>query len=166
MRRYRSGFTLIELAVVLLIIAISVTVVFPKLDGGLLKRVRFRSSAKRLASVAEYAHQRAAYTQLTHLLHLDTEKGTYWVTAETADGRAATTIDGLGLKGRLPEGVQFASVEIPGMKTSSQDVVTVEFSPQGWADPATIHVVSSSGQAISIAIDELSGCVEMCALVE
>ena len=166
MRWYRNGVTLIELAIVLLIIAVLVTVVFPKFHTGLLDGARFRSSVNRIASVAEYAHQRAACAQLTHSLHLDVEKGTYWVTSETSDGQTVLVADGISLKGRLPEGVRFGGVEFPGINSFSQDAVTIKFSPQGWAEPAKIYVVSSQGETMSIVIDELSGHVETCELVE
>jgi prepilin-type N-terminal cleavage/methylation domain-containing protein len=164
MRCRRAGFTLIELAVVLLILAISVTVVFPKFDSALLGQVRLRNSAKRIASVVEYAGQRAAYAQLTHLLHIDTEQGTYWVTARKPDGQVVPITDGLSLKGRLPEGVRFANIELPGTKAFSRDVITIEFDPQGWADPATIYVACDAGKTIAIVIDELSGQVRTCEL--
>jgi len=162
MRRCLKGFTLIELAVVLVILAISVTVLFPKFGTSRFQQVRFRSSVNRIASVAEYAHHRAACTQLVHLLHLDTERGTYWVTSQTTDGKVMPITDALSLKGRLPEGVQFAGVELRDMDTSSQDVVAIRFNPQGWADPAIIHLICSTGETLSVIIDELSGQVEIC----
>ena len=166
MRRRRNGFTLIELAVVLLIIAIAVTIVFPRLGSGIVERARLRSSANRIASVAEYAHQRAACARLTHVLHLDTAKGTYWITGQTTDGQTASITDDFGLKGRLPEGVQFAGVELQDMDANSDDIVTIRFSPQGWADPATVQLISSTGETMSVIIDELSGQVQTCKLEE
>jgi len=162
MRRCLKGFTLIELAVVLVILAISVTVLFPKFGTSRFQQIRFRSSANRIASVAEYAHQRAACARLIHLLYLDTEKGAYWVTSQTSDGQVVPITDTFSSKSRLPEGVQFAGVELRGMDTSSQDVVAIRFSPQGWADPATVHLICSTGETMSVIIDELSGQVETC----
>ncbi|KPL25663.1 MAG: hypothetical protein AMJ75_00100 [Phycisphaerae bacterium SM1_79] len=160
MRRHRDGFTLIELAIVLLIIAISVTIVFPRSGAGLVQRTRLQSSVNRIASFAEYAHQRAACARLTHLLQLDVENGIYWVTGQTSDGQASQVSNTLSLRGRLPEGVHFVGVELRGLDTCSQDVVAIRFSPQGWADPAVIHLVSSTGETMSVMIDELSSQVE------
>jgi len=166
MRRYPNGFTLIELAVVLLIIAISVTVAFPRFGSGMVDRARLRSSASRIASVAEYAHQRAACARLTHLLHLDIANGTYWVTGQTSDGQRAPITDNLGLKGQLAESVRFAGIELQDMDADSDDIVTIRFSPQGWADPAAIQLTGSAGETMSVIIDELSGQVQTCKLEE
>ncbi|MFC1604210.1 Tfp pilus assembly protein FimT/FimU [Planctomycetota bacterium] len=160
MRRGSDGFTLIELAVVLLVIAVSITIVFPKLDVDWVQRARLRSTTNRIANIAEYAHQRAACARLTHLLNIDAAQGTYWVTSQTSEGKGVPITDNLGLKGRLPEGVQFAEVELLGTDTSSQDVVMIRFNPQGWADPAIVHLTCSTGDTMSVVIDELSGQVE------
>lgn len=162
----RDGFTLIELAVVLLIIAACVTVVFPKFSVGFLDRQRLRSNVSRIASIAEYAHQRAVCTHVTHLLHFDIEKGKYWVTAQTSDGKVMPIADGLNLMGQLPEGVQFSGIEFQDMKTDSKDVVTIEFSPQGWIEPVTVYIASSKGGKMSIVMNEMSGYIETLELLE
>lgn len=166
MRWRRDGFTLIELAVVLLIIAACVTVVFPKFSVGFLDRQRLRSSVSRIASVAEYAHQRAVCTHLTHLLHFDIEKGEYWVTAQTSDGKVMPIPDGLNLRGRLPEGAQFSGIEFRGTRVDLEDVITIEFSPQGWIEPITVYVASSEGRIMSIVMNEMLGYVETFELPE
>ncbi len=166
MRWRQDGFTLIELVVILLIVAACVTIVFPKFSVGFLDQQRLRSSVSRIASVAEYAHQRAVCTHVTHLLHFDIEKGKYWVTAQTSDGKVMPIADGLNLMGRLPEGVQFSGIEFQDMRTDSKDVVTIEFSPQGWIEPVTVYVASSEGRKMSIVMNEMLGYVETLELLE
>jgi len=166
MRRHQNGFTLVELAVILLIVTVCVTVVFPKFSVGFLDRQRLRSSVSKIASVAEYSHQRAVCTHVTHLLHFDIEKGKYWVTAQTPDGKVMPIPDGLNLRGQLPEGVQFSGIEFQDMRTDSKDVVTIEFSPQGWIEPVTVYVVSSEGREMSIVMNEMLGYVETLEVVE
>ncbi len=156
----RGGFTLVELAVILLIIAACVTVVFPKFSNGLLDQQRLRSSVSKIASVAEYAHQRAVSTHLTHILHFNVEQGTYWVTAHTPDGKLMPMTDGLNLTGKLPEGIQFSGIEFRDVRSDSEDVVTIELSPQGWIEPATVYVASSQGRKMSIVMHEILGYVE------
>ena len=162
----QDGFTLIELAVILLIVAACVTVVFPKFSVGFLDQQRLRSSVSRIASVAEYAHQRAVCTHLTHLLHFNIEEGRYWVTAQTSDGKVMPIADGLNLTGRLPERVYFSGIEFRDTRTDSKDVVTIEFSPQGWIEPVTVYVASSEGREMSIVMNEMSGKVETFNVVE
>ena len=101
MRKSQRAFTLVELAVVLLIIAVSVAIAFPSFSHGTLERVRMRSSVSRLADVAQYAYYRAVSTRLTHLLYLDTQQGSYWVVSKTPDGEQTPVTDGLELQGQF-----------------------------------------------------------------
>ena len=156
----QDGFTLVELAVVLFIIAACVTVVFPKFSNDLFDKQRFNSSVNKIASIAEYARQRAVSTHFTHLLHFNIEQGTYWVTAHTQDGKLMPMADGLSLKGRLPEDMRFSGIEFPEIRSVSGDVVTIEFSPQGWIEPATVYVACSQGGTMGIVMHEMLGYVE------
>jgi Tfp pilus assembly protein FimT len=156
----QGGYTLVELAVILLIIAACVTVVFPKFSNGLLDQQRLRSTVSKIASIAEYSHQRAVSTHFTHLFHFNIELGTYWVTAQTPDGKLIPMTDGLNLKGQLPEDIQFSGIEFRDIGSDIEDVVTIEFSPQGWIEPATIYLDSSQGRKMSIVMHELLGYVE------
>ncbi|MHC4241533.1 MAG: pilus assembly FimT family protein [Planctomycetota bacterium] len=156
----QGGFTLVELAVIILIIAACVTVVFPKFSNGLLDQQRLKSSVSKIASIAEYARQRAVSTHLTHVLHFNIEQGTYWITAHAPDGKLMPMTDGLNLKGRLPEDIRFSGIDFPDIRTDSGDVVTIEFSPQGWIEPATVYVASLEGREMSIVMHEMLGYVE------
>ena len=156
----QGGFTLVELAVIILIIAACVTVVFPKFSNGLLDQQRLRSSVSKIAGIAEYARQRAVSTHFTHLLQFNIEQGTYWVTALMPDGKLMPMTDGLNLKGRLPEDIRFSGIDFPDIRSDLENVVTIEFSPQGWIEPATVYVASLKGRTMSIVMHEMLGYVE------
>jgi len=156
----QDGFTLVELAVILLIITVCVTVVFPKFSNALFEQQRLKSSVNKIASIAEYARQRAVSTHFTHQLHFNIGQGTYWVTAFEPDGKLIPMADGLSLKGRLPEDIRFSGIEFPDIRSDLGEVVTIEFSPQGWIEPATVYVDSSKGKKMSIVMHEFLGYVE------
>ena len=162
MHKWMRAFTLIELTVVLLIISLSLAVVCPRFTAGSDQLSLLRSSVNRIASVAEYASQQAACTRFMYFLNLDTQEGTYWVTSQKPDGQKVPVTDALSLKGQLPDGVKFADVKIQGMNTHSQGILVIRLSPQGWADPAEIILTCSTGETMSIMIDELSGQIETC----
>jgi prepilin-type N-terminal cleavage/methylation domain-containing protein len=166
MQRRQSGFTLVELAAVTVIIAACVTVVFPRLFNGLFKQQQLRSVVSRIASVAEYAHQRAVYTHLAHRLHINVEQGTYGVTAHGPDGGVVSIPDDVSLSGRLPEDVQFTCVEFRDVKSDVRGAATIEFSPQGWMEPAVIHVGTREGEKMSIVTHEMLGYVEIVEVLE
>ena len=156
----QDGFTLVELAVILLIIVACVTVVFPKFSNALFEQQRLKSSVNKIASIAEYARQRAVSTHFIHMLNFNIEQGTYWVTAHTPDGRLMPITDGLNLKGRLPEDMRFSGIEFQDIRSDLGEVVTIEFSPQGWIEPATVYVACSQGSTMGIVMHEMLGYVE------
>ena len=160
MRKHPNAFTLIELTIALLIIGISAAIVFPKLTGCLVQRAKIRSSVNRITALAEYAYQQAACTRRTHVLYLDTEKGAYWVAIQPSDEQTIPTPENSILKGSLPEEVEMANVSLGGEHAGLQSVVAIRFSPQGWADPATIDLICSTGEIMRIVIDELSAQIE------
>ncbi len=160
MGSWRRGFTLVELAVVIVILGLAAALVLPRLGAGALEGARLRSSAARLAGMAMCARDRAAWTRLTHVLHLDIKNGEYWLTAEKPANGARLPSGGLPLRGRLPEAVQFQDVEVPRRPFSSDNVVRLRFSPDGWADPAAIHLVGRDGETASVVIASLCGRVE------
>jgi prepilin-type N-terminal cleavage/methylation domain-containing protein len=159
MQRRPNAFTLIELAIVLLVIGISAAIVFPKLTGNVVQRAQLRSSVNRIAALAEYAHQQAACTRRTHVLYLDPEEGVYWVARHTSDKHIVPGVDNSILKGRLPDEVELAGVKHRGKNTDLKDIVAIQFSPQGWADPATIDLICSTGETMCVLIDEFSAQV-------
>jgi len=161
MRRYEHAFTLVEVAVVVLIVALSVTMAFPRFGWARVQQARLRSSANRMASVAQYAHQRAACTRLMHMLHIDKATGQYWVTSRTLDERLPGR-ERSGVGSRLPDGVQFAGLELRGTDPGAQDAVVIRFSPQGWADAAVLNLVCSTGDCLSVVIDSWSSQVKIC----
>ncbi|MBN1975469.1 MAG: type II secretion system protein [Sedimentisphaerales bacterium] len=160
MQRHIKAFTLIELTIVLLIIAVSITVVIPRFTSSSDPRALLLSNIKRIASITEYAYQQAACTGLTHFLNIDCEKGTYWITNQGLKERDRQAIDRLKLKGRLPDGVKFEQVKMQDIIV--YDIAAIRLNPQGWADPAEIIMTCSTGEVMSIVIDEFSGQIQTC----
>jgi type II secretion system protein H len=156
-----KGFTLIELIIVLVIVAFTAAIVLPKISTGLDGQSGLRSSANRLADIADYAFNRAAFVRQVHILHIDKEKGMYWVSSRKSDGQEMPVTDGLNLKGQLPEGVKFMDVKVKGIGSFWRDSTTLTFSPEGWAEPATIRLICSTGEIVRVIIDEFSGQVKV-----
>ncbi len=161
MKKCYNAFTLIELTMVLLIIALAMTIVFPKFSMGTTPHSQLRASANRIAGIMEYAQQQAACTHLMHILNIDRQKGTYWITNQNSGGTNIPAVTSLKLNGRLPEGITFANVKLQGININLQDTAGIRFSPQGWADPAEILVTCTTGETIDIIIDEFSGQIEI-----
>ena len=161
MRRSKHGFTLIELVVVIMILGLAAAVLFPRLNAGALARGRLRNSVARIAAIATHARNRAACTRRIHVLHLDTKSGEYWVSDQVSGaGHTAAPASGPALRGCLPSGARFEEIEMVDQSPLPEAIVRLRFSPEGWADPAVIHVMGQDGDVAGLAITGLCGRVE------
>lgn len=161
MRRCQRGFTLIELAVVIVILGLVAALVFPRLNAGALGRGKLRNSVARIAATATYARNRAACTRRMHVLHLDPNSGEYWVSDQASEtDRSAAPGGGRELRGRLPAGVRFKDIQTAGRSRLLEEIVRLRFGLEGWADPAVVRVAGDDRDVATLTITGLCGRVE------
>ena len=155
--RRRQAFTLIELAVVALILAIAASLAVPRLGGGGLLGRRLRSAATRLAVFMDRARDRAVSFHRTHYVVLRLRTGQYdLLGAAEPDGPLETVASG-----RLPEGVRFETARLAGQIGVLGDEVRLAFAPEGWMDDATIVLADEKGDAFTVAVSNAEGRVEV-----
>ena len=153
-----SGFTLIELAVVLLIIGIAVSFVAPRLRDP--EAMALTSSANRIATTARYLYDEAAYQRLPMRLNLDLDHQTYFVTVlggDPDDPEFVPVDSALAKPTVLPDAVAFRDVVLPAVGTITEGLVFAQFSPEGWADPLVVHLRGRNGSEATMAIEPLTG---------
>ena len=157
-RHRSSGFTLIELAVVLLILGISASFLVPRLRDP--EATALVSSAERLATTARYLYDEAAYQRLPMRLNLDLDRQTYFVTVLGGDADAPEFVpveSSLARPVVLPDSVAFRDVVLPAVGTVTEGIVFAQFSPEGWADPLVVHLRGRSGGDATMAMEPLTG---------
>lgn len=153
-----SGFTLLELAVVLLILGIAASFLAPRLRDP--EAVALASSAERLATTARYLYDEAAYQRLPMRLNLDLDRQAYFVTVLGGDPDAPEFVpvdSALARPVTLPDSVAFADVVLPAVGTVTEGTVFAQFSPEGWVDPLVVHLRGRSGGDATMAIEPLTG---------
>lgn len=131
------GFTLVELAVVILILTVTFGLVLPKISSGLWQN-DLKTSSRRLAGAVAQARTRAMVEGCIWTLMLDLKAGTFWTTAKVEDEVAEPeNYEKRALAGE----VRFMDVQKPqeGTKTSSGRTA-LRFQPKGLAEPAVIHL--------------------------
>ncbi len=154
------GFTMIELAMVLLVIGIVSAVVMPRM-GGVLDRQRMRRSINVVRGTVRYAQARAALTKRIYRLTFDLDQQVMSVC------RLSTKTEGCDEQSqelrqyRFPEAVRILDVvTVEGTKTHEGEAVT-HFHPTGLAEPSTIHIAGSSKQQVTVMIEPLAGRVKV-----
>lgn len=176
-RTGNKGFTLVELTVVLMIIAVATTLVVPQVLGSITS-VRLRESARDLLVAARYAHDFATTRRRVCRLVIDTKQQTYHIEYQSDPQRRPHEFKSMSggpikLK-RLGKGVEFAHVAIdPTRRPWSDDreaAGVITFDPTGGADAAIVQITNgkrtssllierSSGRATLLdrAVDQLPG---------
>lgn len=157
-RHGSSGFTLLELSVVLLILGIAASFIAPRLRDP--ESQALTSSTARLATAVRYLYDEAAYRRLPMRLNLDLDQQVYFVTELGGDPSAPEFVpsrSSLAKPTALPDSVAFRDVILPAVGTVTEGVVFAQFSPDGWADPLVVHLRGRSGNETTMAIEPLTG---------
>jgi general secretion pathway protein H len=140
----RSGFTLIEIAVVLVIIGMVTLLVLPRLpssDGENLK-----ISARTLASTLRYLQERAATSGTGYYLALAPGTESVKIVEIGADGSDKDPSDPMLQKSPVKEGTIIADVRIPRLGKVSDGQLRLDVSVGGIRDFVTIHLRSADGK--------------------
>lgn len=153
-----SGFTLLELAIVLLVLAIAASFVIPRLRDT--DSTALQASSARLASVTRYLYEEAALRRLPMRLNLDLDRQAYWVTVFNDDPEQPAFVPDespLSRPTALPEAVRFLDVVLPAVGTVKEGMVFAQFFPEGYADALVVHLEGRRGDRATLAIEPLTG---------
>ena len=153
-----SGFTLLELSLVLFIIGLLVTVLVPRLGG--LEHTRLDASAKRLAALVRYLNGEAAFHGQTYRIQYDLDQHRYEVQVLTPSQVTKTFVadeSSLSQPVQLPENVTFADIQVPSIGRVSAGQVFTHFYPQGYTDPTVIHLRDQQSRTMTVIIPPITG---------
>ena len=155
------GFTLIELAMVLLVIGIAGAVVMPRM-GSLLDRQQMRRSINALRGTVRLLHARAASTKEVYRMTFDLDQQKMSVCIIEVETAECRTEQGRQLQDySFPDTVRVVDViDGQGTKTREGQAAT-HFHPTGLAEPSTIHLTGYDEQQITLMIEPLAGSVKV-----
>ena len=150
----QQGFTLLELAVVLMILAVVLGLVLPEASSYLF-RSDLKASSRRLAGAVSYARSQAMLEGRLWELTLDLDTGGFWATALDKEG-SSSDLDTVK-KRTLAGEVRFMDVKKLPDETKSAGRVVLHFHPKGLVEPAVIHLEGLGKQIQTIFVKAFNG---------
>lgn len=158
MKPRNSGFTLVELAAVILLIGLASTLVITNLDN-LVPKYRVRASARLVANLMVQARQMARTSGFDVYLEYDADKAMIRIikpvdNKETGKVELQTVYENV-----LNDGVDIKSVIAPASGERTKGTSTIVFRPYGISGT---HGVNLKGEdyTMSVKINGLTGFVE------
>jgi len=146
--RGNAGFTLIELGLVLLIMAVFLVLVVPRFQDQ--SRAQLISQTRKLAAIFHYLQQEAILNGRVYRLNFDLDQQRYFITSADASDPQGGFAEEKGLFTHdvaLPSNVQISDVNVPltGGKVY-EGIGWVQFYPDGYVDPSVVHI--DNGQEV------------------
>ena len=176
-QRARTGFTLIELMVVMLLISIILAVAIPRFEGGFLQDP-IKQFSRKMISMVRSLRSAAVQTQKQYTLIVDLNAQQLYVisqavepetdeagtaeagiaeaeTAETRTAEAGTASQIPGKRFKLPDSLALVAVEFPNSDQITTGTAEIHFYPAGYSDHAFIRLESSSEDRYTYVVQPL-----------
>lgn len=158
----QRGWTLLEIAVVILILGILASVVAPALDG-VSPQYRLRAAARDVGSNINHVRSMASATGKTFAMHYDLERRKFWMIMPPEpedDPEMDIEERPRGTVIELPTGVKFQEILLPdgsGIASGELDVVLDGLGSEG---SHIIYLQNEDDQMISVKFNALLGYVD------
>jgi len=154
-----SGFTLIEISVVLLLLALVLSLVVPRFRDP--SRAELHSHVRRLAATFRLLRSEAVLNGRIYRLNYDLERNVYWYSVEAVPGHTGESMEPSGALARpvrLPRTVAFSDVVLLGAGKLDRGFAYTRFYPDGFVDPTIVHM-DNGRDAFTLEVWPLTGHV-------
>jgi len=154
------GFTLLEIAVVIFIMGLVMTLAMPYLGG--FRSAQLKSEARRLAGRANYLYDEASTQKVIYKMTFDLDHNGYYVTRLDPYGPAPKFVPysaPWGYSVMMPAGLLLRDVSVEGIGGAKAGSISCQFYPDGYVDATVIHMASASGKVLTLSFNPLTGNV-------
>ncbi|MCW8859672.1 MAG: type II secretion system GspH family protein [Deltaproteobacteria bacterium] len=149
-----SGFTLVELLIVLFMVSIFTIFVIPRFSH--IGEGNLNHSARRLSWTIKQLFNEAALSSMEHRIIYDLDRGSYRATILEPDGRVLP-VERFPEEIKLKQGIRFMDVTIAGRGTFSNGEVVARILPSGWLEETIVHFVGDNDKILTLQINPLTG---------
>ncbi len=167
--RGARGFTLLELALVMFIMGLMLSLVMPYLGG--FRYAKLKSETRRLAGRASYLFDEASGQKVVLRLVFDIDHNGYWVARYDPYSIRLSDKEPIFIPDKgpgahpilLPPDVRIRDVTVEGIGTVNKGQAFCQFYPEGYVDATVVHLMDASGNVMTLALNPLTGEVEIAA---
>jgi general secretion pathway protein H len=159
-----GGFTLIEVALVLLIMGVVLALMVPRLRDP--AHTELVSHARRLAVTLRFVRHEAILNGRTYRLNYDLNEQRYWVTSSEGEDESGSFVNETGVLVKpvtFPPPLAFSDIFLPwtaGQVREGQGFTN--FYPDGVVDLTLVHL-DNGQEAYTLLIDPITGHVSVAA---
>jgi general secretion pathway protein H len=145
-RSRNQGFTLLELVIVVLVMALVMAVSYPSLSRGT-TTLRLRTTGRDILNTFRYAREKAVTEQTGMQVRVDRETQELVLSDDLGDG--ARTY-------RLPGDVRIQRIALAGIEVTEGPLI-VRFLPNGSAESSEVLLQSKTGSYCRVTTDPITG---------
>jgi len=159
-RRSAPGFTLLEIAVVIFIMGLVMTLAIPYLGG--FHGAELKSESRRLAGRANYLYDQASIEKVSYKMTFNLDNNSYFVTRLDPYAPQPQFVPYSGPWGFqvvMPPGLKLRDVSVEGIGGVKIGSISCQFYPDGYVDATVIHIVTASGEVMTLSFNPLTGNV-------
>ncbi len=145
---YKSGFTLLELLIVCLLVSISLAFAIPNLRNNLVTD-ELASGSRKVISLVKSSRSRAVSQHKAFFIFYDVSEGKFWYQPEETTDESKIAPPSI----TLPPGIQIRKVTQANTienKKSKQNSIWI--SKQGYMDKTAIELIDKDNKSISLLI--------------
>jgi len=153
-----AGFTLVEVAVVVVLIGLLLAMVVPRLPG--VGADRLETSAQHIATLVRHLYNEAALTGQEHRLRIDLGENRLGGLRLEDDGELVA-LTGAGRGGGLPASIRLLDVEPTAGGKRTSGAIDVRFQAIGWLDETVIHLADDDGRMLTLHLQSLTGLTDV-----
>ena len=154
----RQGYTLIELAVVIVLIGLMLAVSIPRFRYSLITD-DLKSTTRRIVGLVKGLRNEAIREQKVYIVHLDIESNLLWIecTGMGEEEKALTQERAF----TFPPGVRILDVWRRGKEKNVDGRVDIRFSKKGYIEQTVIHLGAEDGREFTLVLSPFLGTIKI-----
>jgi prepilin-type N-terminal cleavage/methylation domain-containing protein len=154
----RKGFTLLELALVMFLIGLVLSISMPRL-GNFIFHTDLKSISRSLKSVVYVMRSKSISTNTYTILHFDLDQNLYWGTAAAKTKQPSDTPEETPVVSpvKLPPGIRFVDAGNINSVKKTFGVLSSAFNPKGMFEETVLHMADRDENVMTIIINAFTG---------